>query len=342
MILKYFDNYIASADASLEESRLLDSATVSGNGDTLSPDDTAAAPGGDTPTDGGASPDTDSTSPGGDSGSPSDSTSSGDSGTSSEEDASSGSGDSSGSEEKENAIQEMLDGLREELSEKDDSIDGLSDSLRSFMSYMIETEELKAEKEAQAELEAQAEMEAQALAAADSFVVIFPDYEAWDYPVYIEYTVYPWGAGYYMDATQTCDTPEDFVAWYDHNLELCQSGGTLKEFYVRYVTDCSNEHVYDYQAGVEEPEPEEPEEDLTPAILETLQSIDARLEIMGVDISTISENTLAYYDDMRPFHERDNNLQSSLLVTNITVGFLIVVLLGYTIAHGFWQRMRVG
>lgn len=186
--IKNFDYYIASADTSFGDPQLSDGATVSGNGDHLPPDDTDTVPGDvHTPTDG---------------------TAPGDTGTSSGIDASSGSDpavkeDPSSEEDKENVMQDILDSLRSELSEKDDSIDGLSDSLRSFMSYMIDTEESKAEKEAEAEMQAQADMEAQALAAADDLSVIFPDYEVWDYPIYIEYTVYPWGAGYYMDATQT-------------------------------------------------------------------------------------------------------------------------------------------
>ena len=88
--------------------------------------------------------------------------------------------------------------------------------------------------------------------------------------------------------------------------------------------------------------PEEPVEDLTPAILEALQSIDSRLEIMGADLSTVSENSTAYYNDMRIMQEQNNALQFHLLVTSIGLGFTVFLLLGYIIAHGFWQRMKAG
>ena len=171
----------------------------------------------------------------------------------------------------------------------------------------------------------------------------FDGWRDWEYPVRMEYSVYPWGAGYWMDHTETFDTPDALLARYNEILDLCQDGGTLKDFYVRYIVENpgSDERiVFDYEAVA--PAPEEPAEDLTPAVLEVLQSIDSRLEIMGADLSTVSENSMADYDDMRIMQEQNNVLQFHLLVTSIGLGFTVFLLLGYIIAHGFWQRMRVG
>ena len=171
----------------------------------------------------------------------------------------------------------------------------------------------------------------------------FDGWRDWEYPVRMEYSVYPWGAGYWMDQAENFDSPDALLARYNEILDLCQDGGTLKDFYVRYIVENpgSDERiVFDYEAVA--PAPEEPAEDLTPAVLEVLQSIDSRLEIMGEDLSTVSENSIAYYNDMRIMQEQNNILQFHLLVTSIGLGFTVFLLLGYIIAHGFWQRMKAG
>ncbi len=171
----------------------------------------------------------------------------------------------------------------------------------------------------------------------------FDGWRDWEYPVRMEYSVYPWGAGYWMDHTETFDSPDALLARYNEILDLCQDGGTLKDFYVRYIVENpgSDERiVFDYEAV--NPVPEDPVDDISPAMLEVLQSIDSRLEIMGADLSTVSENSIAYYDDMRIMQEQNNTLQFHLFVTSIGLGFTVFLLLGYIIAHGFWQRMKAG
>lgn len=205
---------------------------------------------------------------------------------------------------------------------------------------MIEAEELQIEKEALTALEEEAR--AQALADLMSSTLSVPGYEDWGYPITVEYTVYPYGAGYNMDASETFDSPDVFMTRHEENVSFCQPGGTLKDYYIRYIYDSNDELVYDYQAGIEEPPPEEPVEDLSPVILETLQSIDSRLEAMGADISTISTNSLDYHTGMTATQDDIRQLQTMNLVTNMAIGFSVFLLLGYIIAHNFWQRMKVG
>ena len=169
--------------------------------------------------------------------------------------------------------------------------------------------------------------------------VPFDGLESWDYPVTMEFTVHPWGAGYDMDQTETLDTAEAFKARYGEIVELCRDGGTLKDFYVRYIRDNSGNTVYDYEVVAE------PEEDLHPAILGTLHSMDAHLATMDsalAGITSVSANSIAFYEDSLRLSRQTNELAVHTLAVNLALLFVLVVMLGHRIAHAFWQRMRVG
>ena len=163
--------------------------------------------------------------------------------------------------------------------------------------------------------------------------VPFEGWESWSYPITVDFTVHPWGAGYDMDVTEIYDTPEVFKTDYNKNVKLCGDGGTLKDYRIRRITDSGGTTVYD---GEQTEDP--PAEDMTPAILETLKSIDKRLE----DIDSLSANTLDHYEDTLHLHKEQNALLTNTLALNMAILFFLVVSFGHKVAHAFWQRMRVG
>ena len=168
--------------------------------------------------------------------------------------------------------------------------------------------------------------------------VPFEGWEGWAYPITVDFTVHPWGAGYDMEQSQSFDTADAFKTRYGEIVELCKDGGTLKDFYVRYIRDNSGTTVYSYET-------EDPKEDLTPAILETLQTMDARLERLNAtldDISSVSENTIAFYEDGLRLYRQNNELLMHTLAVDLALLCIVVVMLGHRIAHAFWGRMRIG
>jgi len=313
--------YTASADTSLpdgdtapvEETRPLDgNSTVSGNDTAPSDGDTTPSDGDTTPSDGDTTPsDGDTTPPDGDT-APSD-------------------GDTTPSDDVD-LMQSILEDFRAELAEKDTDVGDLADSLRTFVDHMIEAEG------------AEAERLAQEMALDEAVPLVFPisGHDTWAYPIEVEYYVHILGVEDYIPQTEVYDDPETFETDYAELAAQCRPGSNFKDFYIRYVHDAEGVVVYDAEAGTEEPPPEEPVEDLSPAILEALQSMDSRLEGMGTDISTISANTIDYHAEMLAVQKDSLQLQSINLATNMAIGFSVFLFLGYTIAHGFWQRMKVG
>lgn len=74
-------------------------------------------------------------------------------------------------------------------------------------------------------------------------------YRDWNYGINVKYKVYPYGAGYYMDAQQYCSEPEDFEAWYSRTSLLVND--TLRDFYIVSVTDDDGKEVYNYETYVD-------------------------------------------------------------------------------------------
>ena len=221
-----------------------------------------------------------------------------------------------------NEMQEILDGLRESLSRKDADIDTLADSVLSLVDVMS--------------------------ADGQSDIYVPPDipiegYLAWRYPVTVDYLVSVVGFGEPVLQSGSYPDPDIFLEDYQSFAYECFLGTAFKDFYIDKVTDADGVLVYDSQAGTEEPE--EPPEDLHPVILETLQTMDARLEYLNAaldDLSSVSGNSIAYYEDSVKLYRQSNELLTHILAVDLALFCIVVVLLGHSIAHAFWERMRVG
>ena len=155
----------------------------------------------------------------------------------------------------------------------------------------------------------------------ETYAVAFPfeGYEDWEYQIGVQYAVYPWGAGYWMEATETFYDPESFVARYDEIISLCANGGTLKDFYVMYIWedyggDDGDRLVYDYQAVVEpEPEPGEEEPD------ETAAQLLSHLETISTTLAEMQQADLEYYQTVYDYQEEMLEMQTAETVCSIVL-----------------------
>lgn len=223
-------------------------------------------------------------------------------------------------------MQEILEGLRESLSQKDADVETLAGSVRSLVDA-LGTEEAQA---------------------SDVYVppeIPFAGYEAWGYPITVDYLVSIVGFGDPVAQTEVYDSPAVFLEDYQNFAKECFLGSTFKDFSIEKICDSGGVAVYDPEAGETEPPEEEPGEDLHPAMLETLASMDAHLAAMDsalADISSISENSIAYYENGLKLYRQANELATHTLAVDLALLFVLVLMLGHRIAHAFWQRMKVG
>lgn len=182
--------------------------------------------------------------------------------------------------------------------------------------------------------------------ASQSNTIPISGYRDYDYPITVTWEVHPSasGAPSRMESTESFDTPEAFESRYDDMCGLV--GVTLNSFRILRIRDCSDaEYVYDADHVVEEPEtPEGPEEPDT-----SQEDILAALFVLHEDLQSISMNDLDHYgqyiamqEQLADMQELNTDLQYHMLASNIAIGFTLLLTLGYTVAHGFLQRMKVG
>ncbi|MCM1237629.1 MAG: hypothetical protein NC489_46800, partial [Ruminococcus flavefaciens] len=76
----------------------------------------------------------------------------------------------------------------------------------------------------------------------------FPEYTSWSYPISVDYTIWRKNSGSAADENKQYSTAQEFRYDYEMNADLCGSGGTLREYYVRCIRDRGGALLYDYQA----------------------------------------------------------------------------------------------
>lgn len=224
----------------------------------------------------------------------------------------------------ENTMQMILSDFQESLGSKETDITTLTESIRSLVEVMST--------EAQSDIYEPPD-------------IPIEGYREWNYPVTVEYLISVVGFDEAVSQTDTYPDADIFLEDYQGFAYECFKGTTFKDFYLNKITDAGGNVVYDAQAETEEPPIEEPTEDLRPAILETLQAMDKRLETMEetlAGIDSLSANTLDYYGDTLKLYKEQNALLTNTLAVNMALLFVLVVSFGHKIAHAFWQRMRVG
>lgn len=173
-------------------------------------------------------------------------------------------------------------------------------------------------------------------------------YRDYSYPVHVEYRIYPTALGSETGVSNDYDTPEDFESGYAFMADSVAQGN-LAYFHIRYITDVTGTTVYDGTAAPEEPEePEEPDT-FRDDLLASLECISEDLSVLKEDFQSVSVNDLGYQEQALEFQEQYLELQREnvqlhyhFVACSLLIAFVLMITLGYTVAHGFLQRMKVG
>lgn len=170
-------------------------------------------------------------------------------------------------------------------------------------------------------------------------------YEGYSYPVTIKYCIFPPDLGKETFVSKTVSSPEEFEADYKE-MQRAVNAGNLNYCYISTVTDAESVLVYDTDAAPEQPEI--PDETMN-VILESLGSIETGIQsILDADAAhhmemvSLQEQNAALLQDAYTLQQQNETLQKEMLASNVAVGFVLILTLGYTVAHGFFQRMKVG
>lgn len=164
----------------------------------------------------------------------------------------------------------------------------------------------------------------------------FEGHTGWDYPINVQFQVYPYGAGYWMKQTEGFSDVDSFMARYEEIINLCQEGGTLKDFYVEYIWDCSEELVYDHEAQTSEPEPdpgEEEQKEITDKLLTHLEDINTTL-------SDMVQANMEYYQEVRDHQTEMQDLNRINTACNIVVSVGVFCIFALLLWSEFFRRFK--
>ncbi len=171
-----------------------------------------------------------------------------------------------------------------------------------------------------------------------SAAIPFEGYEDWIYPVNMQFQVYPYGFGNWLEQSQSFSDASSFAARYEEIVSLCGTDGTLKDFYVEYIWEDyggDNERlVYDYQAVPEEPDPGQTE------TKEALDKILVHLETASAALDEMALADTEYYQAVSDYQEQMLEAQALNIAVGLAGGFFSGMTAGALIALMAWRKMH--
>lgn len=191
-------------------------------------------------------------------------------------------------------------------------------------------------------------MSVQATALSESPGIPISGYADFDYPIAVEYKIFPTSLGSETSHSESYDTPEDFENGYEY-MQNSVRANTLAWFSIRTITDCDDVVVYDSTVTeTETPEeipeetPEETPDTFKEDVLTALESVNENLQSISMNDLDYRQETLQLQQQYLDLQKENRELHYQMLACNIAIGFSILLTLGYMVAHGFFQRMKVG
>ena len=155
-------------------------------------------------------------------------------------------------------------------------------------------------------------------------------YEAFQYPVKVEYMVLFAGYEEYFTQMMTYDDPEMFKADYeDFAYECSRPGSSFKDFYINCIYDASGGIAYELQTPEPEPDPGDGGQE------ETVEQLLSHLEGINTTLSDMVQANAEYYQMVQDYQTEMLEMQAANTATNI---FICVGVFGIFIAM-IWAQL---
>lgn len=167
-------------------------------------------------------------------------------------------------------------------------------------------------------------------------VFSFEGYTEWDYPITMQFMVYPYGMGNWLENTQTFPDAESFMTRYEEIIGLCGEGGTLKDFYVQYIWDGNEELLYDYDAQTPEPEPDPGDEEEK----ETVELLLSHLERINAILPDMIQADAEYYQMVKDYQTDMLEMQAASTATDIFILVGVFAIFAALVWAQFFRRFK--
>lgn len=169
----------------------------------------------------------------------------------------------------------------------------------------------------------------------DAMAIPVEGYEAFGYPVKVEYAVLFAGYEEYFIETETYDNAEIFAADYEDFVYECgRPGSSFKDFYINCIYDADGSIVYALQTP--EPEPDAGEEE-EPEPVDLLLS---HLEDINTTLSGMVQADAAYCQMVKDYQTEMLEMQAVSTATNIIIVIGVFAIFGAMIFQQFLGRFK--
>lgn len=162
-------------------------------------------------------------------------------------------------------------------------------------------------------------------------------YADYEYPVNVTYGITT-STGYSTYVGMKYDSADSFRAGFE-KMETDVAEGNLQSFYVRYVHGIGedglyNQVLYDSESPVAVPDPEEPEENETAALLLS------HLEGINGYLADMAAADMEYYEACADYREQMLELQTAQTATTIFLCVGLFFLAGMAMVRQFFGRIK--
>lgn len=165
--------------------------------------------------------------------------------------------------------------------------------------------------------------------------ILIDGYEAWDYPITVDYLISIVGYEDYLPQSASYDDHEQFLEDFQDLAWNCFQGTVFKDFYIDKAYDAGGNKVYDSQPETEpEPDPgEEEPNDTVELLLSHLENIDATLAEM-------QQADLEYYQAVYDYQEEMMQIQAIETANTIFICVAVIAIFAAILWSELFRRFK--
>lgn len=165
--------------------------------------------------------------------------------------------------------------------------------------------------------------------------ILIDGYEAWDYPITVDYLISIVGYEEMVPQSAAYDDPEQFLEDFQDLAFNCFQGTVFKDFYIDKVYDAGGNKVYDSQPETE-PEPEPGEEEPGEAVDLLL----SHLETINTTLAEMQQADLEYYQAVYDYQAEMLEMQTAETGATMILCVVLVAVLGELIIKHLLEVFR--
>lgn len=165
--------------------------------------------------------------------------------------------------------------------------------------------------------------------------ILIDGYEAWDYPITVDYLISIVGYEDMVPQSATYDDHDQFLEDFQDMAWNCYLGTVFKDFYIDKVYDAGGNKVYDSQPETE-PEPDPVEEEPS----ETVELLLSHLENIDAVLADMQQADLEYYQEVYDYQNEMMHVQAIETASTIFICLAVIAIFAAILWSELFRRFK--